>query len=314
MKQKLYLLGVITAITVFAGVIFKINHFPGAAILIITGITSLVFIFLPLALADHYRSGESSKNLSLYIVTYITGFVIFVSMLFKLLHWPYAGVLLTIALPFPYVFFLPVFLYVTAKDKNFSIYKTTFVLLLLALNSVFSGLLALNVSRDKAMDSYQLSRNYINQEKGMSYLSSLYPGSAVSIKADEAIKTINQFRDMILGWDGKTGQQWKDDPGGLSRPDLRGFVANSRTDHCRDCIEKLEKELKDLILILQITPGYATLSDDLISFMNYKSTGSESFHWNQWICDDFYAWVLIYLDGLESNLNTIKAYSPPGQS
>ena len=32
MKQKIYILGVITAMIVFTGTIFKINHYPGAAI------------------------------------------------------------------------------------------------------------------------------------------------------------------------------------------------------------------------------------------------------------------------------------------
>lgn len=48
-----------------------------------------------------------------------------------------AGRLLMIAIPFPYVVFLQVFLTVTAKNKNFSINNTIFVLLLLAGVSVF---------------------------------------------------------------------------------------------------------------------------------------------------------------------------------
>ena len=171
MKQKIYILGLITAMIVFTGTIFKINHYPGAAIMLIAGIASLVLLFLPLALANHYRANGNGKSLLLHIVTYITCFVVFTAMLFKLLHWPHAGILLTIALPFPYVVFLPVFIFVTSKDRNFNIYNTVYVLFLLALNSVFSGLLSLNVTSERIEDSYQLSRNYINQQKGLSILS-----------------------------------------------------------------------------------------------------------------------------------------------
>jgi hypothetical protein len=312
MKQKIYTLGVITAITVFAGTIFKINHFPGAAILLIAGISSLVLLFLPLALSNHYRSGESRQNLSLYIVTYITGLVIFVSMLFKLLHWPYAGVLLTIALPFPYVVFLPVFLFVTSKDRNFSIYNTAFVLMLLALNSVFAGLLALNVTSDKVVDSYQLAKNYINQEESLSHLSLCNSGSAVNRKADEAIKTVNEVREIILKWDDKTGEQWKNAPGNLTRPDFKGSVTTSLTDSEREYIKKLQKELKDLVFLMQATPGYRIQADNILAVVNYKSPQAESSDWYQLVFNDFYAWVLIYLDALESNLYMIKAYSPSG--
>jgi hypothetical protein len=64
MKQKIYIIGVVTVVTVFTGAIFKVNHYPGAGVLLIAGLVSLVFL----------------------------------SMLFKLMHWPYAGVLLTITL------------------------------------------------------------------------------------------------------------------------------------------------------------------------------------------------------------------------
>ena len=82
-----------------------------------------------------------------------------------------AGIALLIALPFPYIVFLPVFLAVTSKNKNFNIYNTVFVLmLLLALNSVFSVLLALNVSKDAVDDSYNLPKNYKRLEAVMAQL------------------------------------------------------------------------------------------------------------------------------------------------
>jgi hypothetical protein len=133
MKQKLYILGVITAMITSAGAIFKVNHWPAAAILLIAGTLILVLLFLPAALINNYKATGNSQNKVLYIVTYITCFVVFIAMLFKIMHWPYAGVGLLIALPFPYVVFLPIFLLVTSKNKSFNIYNTVFVLLLLAL-------------------------------------------------------------------------------------------------------------------------------------------------------------------------------------
>ncbi len=167
MKQKIYILGVIAAMIISTGLIFKVNHWPGAAILIITGTLILVLLFFPAALINNYKAEGNSQNKLLYIVTFITCFVVFTAMLFKIMHWPHAGVALLIALPFPYIVFLPVFLTVTSKNKNFNIYNTVFVLLLLALNSVFSALLSLNVSRNTIVDSFNISRNYNNIETAM---------------------------------------------------------------------------------------------------------------------------------------------------
>ena len=83
---------------------------------------------------------------------------------------------------FPYIVFLPVFLAVTSKNKNFNIYNTVFVLLLLALNSVFAALLALNVSKQTVDDSYNISRNYSKAEAAMADLPITNNQSAVNRK------------------------------------------------------------------------------------------------------------------------------------
>ena len=62
-----------------------------------------------------------------------------------------------IAVPFPFVVFLPVWLYVTSKIKNFDINNTIFVLFLLALQAVFSVLLALNVTKEKIDYTLQMT-------------------------------------------------------------------------------------------------------------------------------------------------------------
>ncbi|MBN2864113.1 MAG: hypothetical protein JXN62_13180 [Bacteroidales bacterium] len=144
MKQKIYILGLAITLTVFTGIIFKVNHWPGAGYLMTVGIISLVILFLPLALRNHYKVEGNNKNLVLYIVTWLTCFVVFTAMLFKIMHWPGAGTALMISIPFPYVIFLPVFLIVTGKNKKFNIYYTVFVLFLLAAISGFSALLALH--------------------------------------------------------------------------------------------------------------------------------------------------------------------------
>ena len=307
MKQKIYILGVITAMIVFTGTILKFNHYPGAAILIIAGIVSLVLLFLPLALTNHYRADGHGKSILLYIVTYITCFVVFTAMLFKLMHWPHAGILLTIALPFPYVVFLPVFIIVTSKDKNFNIYNTAFVLFLLALNSVFSGLLALNVTSERVVDSYQLSRNYINQQKGLSVLSDNDPRTAVTVKIDEAIKVVNECQSKVLELDDKTLEGWKHEPGNLARPDMRGSAATGLGKEGEKYGMKLQNEIEEVIKLMTDTPGFESFARNAQEILNFKISPSEDSDWYTQVFNDFLAWVLIYLDGLETNLSIIKA-------
>ena len=173
------------------------------------------------------------------------------------MHWPHAGVGLLIALPFPYIVFLPVFLTVTSKNKNFNIYNTVFVLLLLALNSVFSALLALNVSKDTIVDSYNISRDYNKVEAAMAQLPVIVNESAVNVKIDEIIKITNDYQDLILKHEGMTREQWEKNPWNLLIPESPNIAAGVLADNGEmPAGIRLEKALNELIVLMKQTKGY----------------------------------------------------------
>ena len=308
MKQKIYILGLASALIIFSGILFKVNHWPGAGVMLTSGFLTLVLVFLPLALIDHYRDGEPERSLLLHIVTYITCFVVFGGMLFKIQHWPFAGIFLLVALPFPFLVFLPVFLTVTSKNKNFNIYNLVYVLMLLALVSVFSALLSLNVSWDRIIDSYSLSSHYINFEKVMKQLPASATLGPVEIKIDRAIGTIDEYRNFILKSEGMTTEEWGKTPGILKRPDSQS-VAALALEAGGDVPygAKLEKELKDVVSVLEKTKGCEALAKATSSFAGFSDTDGNENNWSAGTFrDSNLAWVLIYLDGLKSNLLIVK--------
>ena len=69
---------------------------------------------------------------------------------------------------------------------------------------------------------------------------------------------------------------------------------------------KLQNEIEELIKLMAITPGYESLAKNAPGILNFKISPSESDDWYQQVFNDFPAWVLIYLDALESNLYLIK--------
>ena len=310
MKQKLYILGVVTAIIISTGTILKVNHWPAAAILITAGTLILVLLFLPAALADNFKIEGNKQNKVLYIVTWITCFVVFTGMLFKIMHWPYAGVGLFIALPFPYVVFLPVFLIVTSKNKNFNIYNTVFVLLLLAMNSVFSALLALNVSKETIDDSYNISRDYCNVKSAMAQVPVMDNESAVNMKIDEVIKITNEYQDLILKKEGITREKWEKAPGNLLRaesPNVAATILEGNGD--KPAGVKLEKALNELVSLMKQTKGYEETANVLSVIAGLGAKGEEDpaiVFASRNIVNNL-SWVIAYLDGLETNLLMIKS-------
>jgi hypothetical protein len=230
-------------------------------------------------------------------------------LLFILLHWPYAGTLLTIALPFPYLVFLPVFVYITSKDKNFNIYNTVFVFLLLALNSVFSGLLALNVSYEKIKDSYWLAGNYNKQEMALNLISEKVPSSEINNRIDLILNTANELQDMILELDDTGIEEWRQKAGNLQRPDFAGSVTTILSEDDSKNIGRLYRELNELIVEMKKTPGYKQFADnsEILFRINAASTEQE---WTVQNFNDFRAWTLIFLDSIQVNLLTINVTGP----
>lgn len=158
MKKAIYIFGIISCLVVATGISFKVQHWPGAGILLTCGISFLVLVFLPMALINNYRNEESKPGKWFYIITYITCFILYGSILFKIQHWPGAGNILLLAIPFPFVVFLPILLYHSRKEEYFSINQSVIVILLLAYVSVITAMLALNVSKNLLDDSKSIQK------------------------------------------------------------------------------------------------------------------------------------------------------------
>jgi len=308
MKQKLYILGLITTSAIVIGGLLKINHWPGGGQLIILGIVMLVLVFLPLALINHFRTSGERKNLILYIVTWVTCFVVFGGMLFKIMHWPGAGIALTISLPFPYVIFLPVFLVTTAKNKNFDINNTVAVLCLLAAVSIFSALLALNVSKEKINDSMELSANYNRLEKALDGIPAPASQTPVTKEIDDLLGIVNDYQNRIFAGEGITEQQWEDDPWLLKRPEEPDIASQALVLGKGTMDIRLQTGLGNLVSGLEKSASNEEMARNVPLIFDYSETPGEKFAWTM---DKLIitpgVWAMIYLDGLETNLKLIRA-------
>ena len=86
MKKIMINSGIISALTFFAGSIFKIMHWPGASPLILLAMLTSSFIFLPLYFLFKKNETAGSKDKIIITIGTINGILFCISMLFKIMH------------------------------------------------------------------------------------------------------------------------------------------------------------------------------------------------------------------------------------
>jgi len=93
MKKVMINTGILSAIVMTAGILFKFQHFPGAGVLIFSGIFLFSFLFLPLLFMLRLKEKQQKNDKILLGLGSLAAILISIGTLFKLLHWPGANAL-----------------------------------------------------------------------------------------------------------------------------------------------------------------------------------------------------------------------------
>jgi hypothetical protein len=151
MKKFMYILGTIAPSLLIIGAFFKLQHWPGASVLIVMGSFLLGAVYLPVfamvSIRDT-RKKEKRVNKTLYVAGVITGFIFITGILFKIMHWPGANVALTASVLLAVAFFIPVLVSHALKDKENQMQNFSILIFVLAFMAVNIMVFALKVSKN----------------------------------------------------------------------------------------------------------------------------------------------------------------------
>lgn len=142
MKNFTYIFGLSAAILTIIGSFFKMMHWPGASILMTLGILMVVLVFLPLYFITMHREQEQKKNPVYGIVGYFTIALLLAGALFKIMHWPGAGMMLLVGMGFLIIGFIPLYV-VNVFQRSGSKWETlpymTMLIVGIAIVMLFTG-------------------------------------------------------------------------------------------------------------------------------------------------------------------------------
>jgi hypothetical protein len=107
MKNTMKISGIAGSVMLGFAAMLKIQHFPGAGILMTLGALILAFVFLPTSLGVLWKETHSKKRIFLFIAAFLAGIFFISGTLFKVQHWPGAGIMLSLAALSGILFFIP---------------------------------------------------------------------------------------------------------------------------------------------------------------------------------------------------------------
>jgi hypothetical protein len=153
MKNFTYVFGLTSAIVTIVGSLFKKMHWPGAGILITVGMILIVFVFLPLYFITSYKEQAEKKSPIYAIVGYLTLALLLAGAVFKIMHWPGAGMMIYASIGFLLIGFVPLYVVNIFQKSGKEKTNLPYIVMLLVGISIVMLFSNINMSKD-VLDAY----------------------------------------------------------------------------------------------------------------------------------------------------------------
>lgn len=149
-KKKIFMFvsAFLASMLFIMGILFKVQHWPGAAIVLTLASISGIFMFIPSFLFNSLKNTDKRSE-KLLLILAACGSILFVAgLLFKIQHWPMASIFFMSGLTLLFVVVFP--WYTVRKYKNETTIKSEFIFMVVGSVAILlpSALVSLNLQRN----------------------------------------------------------------------------------------------------------------------------------------------------------------------
>lgn len=163
MRKTMHITGITAATLLLLGSIFKIQHWPGAALMYVLGAAALCFLFMPLFLTVRIKEKPGKLVTISNIIGALGGAMLCFGILFKIMHWPFANVLMNLGGFSLMLIFLPIYIYNGYKTKQLKTRTIAPVIIAIAGFSLMFALVKLRNSKDVTAAMHNIQYNLDNK-------------------------------------------------------------------------------------------------------------------------------------------------------
>jgi len=216
-----YLSAYLTALFFIAGTLFRIQHWPGAAVCLSLAALSGALFFIPALVINRFNNSDDRNKRPAYILG-SAGLVFYLAgMLFKIMHWPMATILMVSGVLVLCILAFPLYTWVTWKDST-HISSVFLYMIIGALLVIIPGAL-INLNLQKSFER----GFYVSQEQQQSMFKYLHDNNRlyltmyhdstgfplmqqVSSSTDSLVSLINDLREKMITTTGTAGNNSND--------------------------------------------------------------------------------------------------------
>ncbi len=241
MKKFMYILGMIAPAMLITGTIFKIQHWPGAGVLLVLSLFILGAIYLPVfvmvKIRDTRKEGKK-VNMPMYIFGLIAGIIFIAGAMFKIQHWPGAGIMIILSGLVTVLIFIPILVVQALKDKENQVQNFTILIFVLCFVAITFMIYALRVSKNvltafSVATEGHIASTEIVEARNSAYLDRLQQSVPGSDIIQEQAKEISSRSDALSDYinDLTADMVHRSHPDNLAAVDQEGNIAFDKLDN-----------------------------------------------------------------------------------
>lgn len=274
MKKVMITSGTFSAIVMSIGIFFKFMHWPGASACILLGILVSSLVFLPLLFTLKAKEKENNKDKLILGLSIVSGILISLAVLFKIMHWPGANLMGAIFVCAMLFLYIPLSFFTGIKNPDTKVNTIVTTLIMIMGCGLFLTLVNLRPSftvQKKTIQSDQHMEDfyhYATEQNQITYNFSVTDSSNNKASHEKLKLTCNNLCEKIEKLKLDFIQQMEGDSSiiAVNYQDLENSGYSSNYDIPTHLMFTDNGDVRDAL---------KTLKEDLVNFNSYISSTFE---------------------------------------
>jgi hypothetical protein len=203
-----YVSGFMAAVLYSLGVLFKVMHFPFGTELLFAGIFTSILIFLPALFITKLKGTPKSPEKRATVVGLSALIILLTGFVFKIMHWPGAGVILTLGNTSVFLVAVPYYGIMLAKKKVHISGEFIFLILAASWVVLTMNLISIKTSKTLGKNYYNLFEDLTQNKNALQASNMHYFENDTTIHAltihqptEELISYIEEIKKTLLRMD-----------------------------------------------------------------------------------------------------------------